>query len=114
MRPLRRSPAAVLAVITIVLGVLLACFLLLFGVANLINPEVSSDYLARNTRVCVMLILTAAVLVYALFRPLAGGIVLCVCAAVFILLIPNPIAVPILLLAVLSLVRGSISRRSLA
>jgi len=114
MHPQRTTLATVLPVVTIVLGALLAWLLLLFGVGNLINPDVSSDDLARNTLVCVMVILTAAVLICALFRPLPGGIAPCVCAAVLILLIPNPIAVPILLLAVLSLPRGNLSRPSSA
>jgi len=52
------------------------------------------------------------VLVYALFRPLSGGIALSACGAVFVYLIPNPLAVPVLLVAMLSIIRGLIPRRS--
>ncbi len=106
MHARRSPPATLLAVVTITLGVVLAGFLLVFGVANLINPDVYPAYLGRNTLVCVMLILSAAVLVYALFRPLSGGIALFACGVVFVFMIPNPVALPILLLAVLSVARG--------
>ena len=106
------GPSPVLSVITIVLGVLMASFLLLFGVANLINPDVPESYLDQNTRVCVMFILTGLVIIYAIFRPYSGGILLCICALVFfIIVIINPVAVPIILLGVLSIIRGRLNQR---
>ena len=72
-----------LFVITIIPAVLLASFFLLFGVANLISPDVPSSYLAENTLVCAMLILTAAVMIYTLFRPYSGGFFLCICVLPF-------------------------------
>ena len=102
------SHSPVLSIITIVLGVLMVSLLLLFGVANLINPDVPDSYLDQNTRVCVMSILTGLVIIYAIFRPYSGGILLCICALTFIL---NPVAVPIILLGVLSIIRGRLNQR---
>ena len=104
--------SSVLSVITIALGILMAFFLLLFGVANLINPDVRESYLDQNTRVCVMFILTGLVIIYAIFRPYSGGIFLCICALTFfIIVIINPVAVPIILLGVLSIIRGRHNQR---
>ena len=72
-----------LFVITIIPAVLLASFFLFLGVVNLISPDVPERALAENTLVCAMLILTAAVLIYALFRPYSGGFFLCICAVPF-------------------------------
>ena len=112
----RRSPTVLLTVIIIVLGVLLATILLLFGVANLINPDVPSSYLALNTRVCVMMILTGLVSIYALFRPYSGGFFLSICAVVLSFIFGgffrNPITGVVLLLGVLSVIRGRLSRRT--
>jgi hypothetical protein len=69
---------SLLSVITIIPAVLLASFFLFFGVANLISPDVPSSYLAENIIVCAMLILTAAVMIYTLFRPYSGGFFLCI------------------------------------
>jgi hypothetical protein len=101
-----------LAVITIVLGVLLASLLLLFGIANLINPDVPDSYLDQNTRVCVMFILTGLVSIYALCRPFSGGILLCLCVAPLGFIIVNPVAVPVLLFGVLSIMRSRRSRQT--
>jgi len=48
---LRTSVA--LNIVLIIAGVLVSGFLLLFGVANLINPDVPDAYLAQNTKVCL-------------------------------------------------------------
>jgi hypothetical protein len=102
----------VFSAITIVLGVLLAAFLLLFGVANLINPDVPDNYLEQNTRVCVMFILTGLLTIYTIFRPYSGGILLCICALVFfVIVINNPVSIPIILFGILSIVRGYLNRR---
>jgi predicted MFS family arabinose efflux permease len=91
---------------------MVAAFLLLFGVANLINPDVPDNYLEQNTRVCIMLILTGLVTIYAIFRPYSGGILLCICALVFfVIVIVNPVAVPVFLVGILSIIRGIRNRR---
>ena len=106
---------ATLRVITIVLGVMMASFFLLFGVANLISPDVPDNYLDQNTRMCVMLIIAGVVSIYALFRPYSGGILLCICAASLSVLIHSIavliLAVPILVLGMLSIMRGRLSRQ---
>ena len=106
------APSTVLSIITIILGVLIASFLLLFGVANFINPDVPDSALDQNTRVCVMIILTGLIIIFAIFRPYFGGMILCICALVFfIIIIINPVVIPIILFGVLSIIRGRINRR---
>ena len=102
--------STVLAVVTIIPGVLLASLFLLFGVANLINPDVPESALEENFRICVAVCLNAVVLIYALFRPYFGGLALCVCA-VAVALMSFPLSVPFLALGVLSIIRGRIARR---
>ena len=112
MKFLNIAPSPVLSIITIVLGVLIASFLLLFGVANLINPDVPDSYLDQNTLVCVMFVLTGLLIIFAIFRPYFGGIILCISALVFfIFIIINPVVIPIILFGVLSIIRGRINRR---
>jgi len=41
-------------VIIIIVGLLASGFLLLFGIANLINPDVPDDYLTQNTMICLL------------------------------------------------------------
>ena len=123
---------SLLTVITIIPGVLLASVFLCLGVVNLISPDVHSSYLAENTLVCAMLILTAAVLIYALFRPYSGGFFLCICAVPFGFIFNafhlsnalypsrqtgyhpfwSAITGLVLLLGVLSVIRGRLSRRT--
>ena len=45
--------SAPVSVVLIVISLLLAGFLLLFGVANLIHPDVPPAYHAQNTLVCI-------------------------------------------------------------
>ena len=96
----------------------MAFFFLLFGIANLINPDVPDDYLNQNTRVCVMLIITGVVSIYALFRPYSGGILLCIIAVSFGFIVYSTailiLAVPILLLGVLFFIRGRLSRKKVS
>lgn len=109
-----KGTSRVLSVITIVLGVLMASFLLLFGVANLIKPDVPYSYLDQNSRVCVMFILTGLVIIYAILRPYSGGILLCIFALIFfIIIIVNPVAVPVILIGILSIIRGRFNRRKI-
>ena len=55
-----RTPTAI-SVIIIILGLLVSGFLLLFGVANLIDPDVPEAYYARNTKVCLMAIVIGVI-----------------------------------------------------
>ena len=120
-----------LSVITIILAVLLVSLFLFLGVVNLISPDVPERALAENTLVSAMLILTAAVLIYALFRPYSGGFLLCICAVPFGFIFNafhlsdalypsravgyaafwSAITVLVLLLGVLSVIRSRLSRR---
>jgi hypothetical protein len=101
----------VLSMITIVLGVLAASFLLLFGVANLISPNVPHQYLGQNTRICVMLLSSGLTIIYAIFRPFFGGILVCICGLIFFVVAKNnPLAVPIIFLGMLSIVRGRLGK----
>ena len=112
MKITKKTPSSVLSNVTLALGVLMAAFLLLFGVANLISPDVPDKYLDQNTRVCVMLILTSLIIIFTIFRPYFGGIILCIVALVFfIIIIINPIVVPIVLFGILSIILGRINRR---
>ncbi len=43
----------IISLIIIVIGVLAGGFLLVFGVANLINPDVPDTYLLRNSKICL-------------------------------------------------------------
>jgi hypothetical protein len=44
----------VINIAIIIIGVVVGGFLLLFGVANLVNPDVPDAYLPRNTKVCLV------------------------------------------------------------
>jgi len=117
MRLPHKRRSTLLAVITIIPGVLLASAFLFLGVVNLISPDVPSSALGQNTRVCATLMLTAAVLIYALFRPYSGGLLLGICAVLFGFIFhfhPFWVAVAglVLLLGVLSVIRGRLSRRT--
>jgi len=120
-----------LFVITIIPAVLLVSLFLFLGVVNLISPDVPERALAENTLVSAMLILTAAVLIYALFRPYSGGFLLCICAVPFGFIFNafhlsdalypsravgyapfwSAITGLVLLLGVLSVIRSRLSRR---
>lgn len=111
------SPCTIFRAITTILGVLIASLLLLFGVGNLISPDVAEGYLDLNTRVCVTVIFTGVVSIYTLFRPFSGGIFLCLCAAALAFVsrvFDNPISIAILLLGGLSIISGRLSRRTVS
>ena len=121
-----------LFVITIIPAVLLVSLFLFLGVVNLISPDVPERALAENTLVGAMLILTAVVLIYALFRPYSGGFFLCICAVPFGFIFNafhlsdalypsrevgyapfwSAITGLVLLVGVLSVIRGRLSRRT--
>jgi hypothetical protein len=79
----RRNTLTLLFVITLIPAVLLASFFLFMGAVDLVQPDVPKSALAESTLVDAMLILTAAVLIYALFSPYSGGFCLCVCTVPF-------------------------------
>jgi hypothetical protein len=112
---IRRSKT--LDAIAVIPGVLLACVFLFLGVVNLISPDVPSSGLGENTRVCAMLILVGTILTYALFRPHSGGFFLCIAAVPFGYVFHfhpfySAVAGLILLLGVLSIIRGRPSQRT--
>jgi len=112
MNASNRGLDSVFSIITIVLGVLVAFFILFIGVVNLIHPDVPDNYLAQNTRVCIIFILTGLVTIYSFFRPASGGVILCICAGViYIVINRNPVAYPILFLGLLSIIRALVKRR---
>jgi len=51
---LKIRTSTTLSVILIIVGLLFSGFFLLFGVANLINPEVSDGDLTQNTIACLV------------------------------------------------------------
>jgi hypothetical protein len=63
-----------LLVVAIIPAALLASVFLFWGLHSLLTPFVPQELLRENALVCAVLILTAAVLIYALFRPYWGGI----------------------------------------
>jgi hypothetical protein len=110
----QKGAPLVLSIVTIILAVLFTSFLLIFGVANLLLPDVPESDLNQNTRVCTMFVLTGLISIYAIFRPYPGGIALCICGLVFfIVVITNPVAVPAIVLGVLSIIRGRLPKKTL-
>src|SRR4030065_858302 len=107
MQPVQKSTTPVTSVITIIFAVLIAAFFILFGIANLIHPDVPESYLEQNTRVCIIFIVTGLVTLYSVFSPLWGGITLCVCSVlIYFVVSNNPIAYPIFLFGILQIIRG--------
>jgi hypothetical protein len=134
MRVPHKPLYTLLLVITTIPAALMAAVFLFWGVHSLLNPFVPEQLLAENTLVCAVLILTAAVLIYALFRPYWGGLLLCIWAVPFGFILYafrlsiwralypsweagyHPIFAAIsglvLLLGVLFVIRGRLSRRA--
>ena len=111
-----RFPSDSKLIIINYLGILLAFFFLLFGIPALIWPDVPDQYLAQNTRNSLTLILTAVVLIYTLFRPYSGGIILCISAILISYVFSfHPIWITfgaiVLLIGVLSIIRSRLSQR---
>jgi hypothetical protein len=112
MQTIQKSPMPVSSVITIIFAVMIAAFLLLFGIANLIQPDVPDTYLEQNTRVCIIFIVTGLATIYSIFSPFWGGVMICVCSVVLYLVVSyNPIAYPIFLFGLLQIIRGWVKRR---
>jgi len=62
-------------VIIFIKGLIIGGFLLLFGVANLINPDVPDAYLAQNTKIC-LLVCSLGVIFFLLSIAALRGIIL--------------------------------------
>jgi hypothetical protein len=114
MQSVAKKPTPVFSIITIILGGVIVVFGLLFGVANLIHPDVPDSFLAQNTRVCVMLIITSLITLYAIFRPNIGGILLCISAIAYFVIVGNPLVYPIFLMGILSIIRGLIEKQNVS
>ena len=95
----------------VILAVLMFIFGLLMGTANLINPDVPDNYLAQNTRVCVGLIIVSLVIIYSVFRPYSGGILLCISAVAYFIIVNNPLVYPIILLGILTIIRAYLNKK---
>jgi hypothetical protein len=98
-------------------GILTASFLLLFGIANLINPTVPENYLDQNTRICIMMVIAGVVTAFTVYRPFFGGQLLCLSALglsfVFNGFFHNPLAPVVMLLGLLNIISGYLFRRKL-
>jgi hypothetical protein len=106
-----------LKIIRIIPGALTAFFLLLFGFANLLVPVVPESYLDQNTRICIMMLITGLGAVYAILRPMTGGVLLCVFSMglgfVFGGFFHNPITPIVALLGMFFIFVGYLSRHKL-
>jgi len=98
-------------IIIVILAATMSIFGLLMGLGNLIQPTVPEQYLEQNTRVCVGLIISSLVIMYAVFRPYSGGILICICAVVYFIIVNNPLVYPIILLGVLSIIRAYLNKK---
>ncbi len=61
-----------LNIVILVCSVFISGFTLLFGIANLINPEVSEEYLFQNTIVCTILCVIGVVFLLIAFASIQG------------------------------------------
>jgi hypothetical protein len=111
MFPPSRSFIETFNIIIVILAVTMSIFGLLMGVANLIQPTVPEQYLEQNTRVCVMLTISSVVIMFAVFRPFSGGILICICAVVYFIIVNNPLVYPIILLGILSIIRAYLNKK---
>ncbi|MHC1777768.1 MAG: hypothetical protein AB9834_20380 [Lentimicrobium sp.] len=100
-----------------IMGIVMASFLWLFGLGNLINPTVPENYLDQNTRICVMMMITGVIAVYSLFRPYSGGLLLCACAAgmgiIFKGFFHNPLTPVVMITGIIFFVSGYLYRKKL-
>jgi len=67
---IRTSTITNLAIL--IVGLLISGFLLLFGVANLINPDVPDAYLKQNTKVCLLVCIIGVVFLLLAIAALRG------------------------------------------
>jgi len=80
MNRITNHPHKVLTGLRIVPGLLPAFFLLLFGLGNLIYPDVPESFIAQNTKICIAMIITGFIMGYAVFRLYSGGLLLIACS----------------------------------
>jgi hypothetical protein len=110
-----KDKTEIFTIIQVILGVPLALILLIFGIANLVHPDVPVSYLKRNNAVCIMVIVASLIMLYAMFRPYVGGIIILIYSAAFFMIIPgNPLVYPIILIGVLSIIRGFLHKQKLS
>jgi len=103
-----------ITIITIIIAGPLALFFLVSGISNLIHPTVPANYIDRNTIVCIMIIISSLIMLYAMFRPFIGGIILIIFSVVFFIIVPdNPLVFPIILIGAFSLLRSFLSKQKL-
>jgi hypothetical protein len=67
----------------IILNLLLAIPLCVIGAIHLFSPDVPAEASVEGTIVVTTLLLTAVILVYAIFRPFSGGLLILLCALAF-------------------------------
>ena len=67
---IRNSTITNLAIL--IVGLLISGFLLLFGVANLINPDVPDAYLKQNTKICLLVCIIGLVFLLLAIAALRG------------------------------------------
>ena len=109
-----KDKTEIFTIIQVILGVPFALILLIFGIANLAHPDVPDSYLERNTAVCIMVIGASLIMLFAMFRPYVGGIIILVYSVAFFIIIPgNPLVYPIILIGVFSFIRGFLHKQKL-
>jgi hypothetical protein len=62
----------IINVAILIVGLLVSGFLLLFGVANLANPDVPDAYLKQNTKVCLVVCIIGVVFLLIAIAALRG------------------------------------------
>jgi len=67
---IRTSTTTNLAIL--IVGLLISGFLLLFGVANLINPDVPDAYLKQNSKTCLLVCIIGVVFLLLAISALRG------------------------------------------
>ncbi len=72
--------------ITVGAAILLAAFFLFFGISELLHPDVGKEFLAENTRVCITMIIMGLALLFGVFSPYWGGIVISICTVPFVII----------------------------
>lgn len=109
-----KDKTEIFTIIQVILGVPFALILLIFGIANLAHPDVPDSYLERNTAVCIMVIGASLIMLFAMFRPYVGGMIILIYSVAFFIIIPgNTLVYPIILIGVFSILRGFLSKQKL-
>ncbi|HJX31037.1 MAG TPA: hypothetical protein VJ624_04195 [Thermodesulfobacteriota bacterium] len=103
--------------VTAGIAIVLAAFFLLFGIGNLIHPDVGEEFLAQNTRNCIMMIVMGLAMLCGVFFRYWGSILMFICTVPFVIIFHfHPIfigfALIVLLLGMYFFLRGRQSRRS--